>query len=71
MENVASMRSGYSSRSFDRSSEPRPAPVPPPNEWMIWNPCNASHDSVCLRTVSYGENQHLILHSKDKEGDAR
>jgi hypothetical protein len=26
------------SRSFDRSKHPNPAPVPPPSEWMIWNP---------------------------------
>jgi hypothetical protein len=26
------------SRNFDRSRHPNPAPVPPPSEWMIWNP---------------------------------
>jgi hypothetical protein len=29
-ENVASIRSGYSSLIFARSSDPRPDPVPPP-----------------------------------------
>lgn len=29
-ENVASIRSGYSSRIFERISDPRPEPVPPP-----------------------------------------
>lgn len=43
---------GQTSRSFDRSREPRPAPVPPPSEWIIWNPCNASVASDCLRTMS-------------------
>ena len=26
------------SLNFDRSRHPNPAPVPPPSEWMIWNP---------------------------------
>ena len=40
------------SRNFDRSRDPRPAPVPPPSEWINWNPWRASHASACLRTIS-------------------
>ena len=39
------------SRNFDRSRDPRPAPVPPPSEWINWNPWRASHASACLRTA--------------------
>ena len=28
----------HTSRNFDSSKHPNPAPVPPPSEWMIWNP---------------------------------
>jgi hypothetical protein len=46
---------GRTSRSFERSSEPRPAPVPPPREWISWKPCSASHGSACfLRTSCMG-----------------
>merc|ERR1711959_515280 len=31
---VSMMRSGYSSLTFDMSSVPIPAPVPPPSEWQ-------------------------------------
>ncbi len=40
------------SRSLLSNSVPRPAPVPPPNEWMIWKPCNMSHVSACFLTTS-------------------
>ena len=53
IENVDSMRSGYSSRSLESMSEPKPAPVPPPRECMSWKPCSASHCSVCWRTTSW------------------
>merc|ERR1712118_331215 len=33
-ENVSIMRSGYSSRTFEISRVPIPAPVPPPREWQ-------------------------------------
>merc|ERR1719156_485587 len=37
-EKVSIIRSGYSSRIFDISKVPIPAPVPPPREWTNWNP---------------------------------
>lgn len=37
-ENVVIIRSGYSSRIFDIKRVPIPEPVPPPSEWVIWNP---------------------------------
>merc|ERR1719324_463744 len=52
MENVSIMRSGYSSRTFETSSVPMPAPVPPPREWMSWKPCRQSQPSASLRTTS-------------------
>merc|ERR1719174_2679357 len=39
MENVSITRSGYSSRIFEISRVPIPAPVPPPREWLNWKPC--------------------------------
>lgn len=45
------------SRNFDRSREPRPAPVPPPREWIIWNPCIASQASAWERTCSWAYSQ--------------
>lgn len=55
IENVASMRSGYSSRSFESISVPSPAPVPPPRECVTWKPCSMSTASACLRTTSCGQ----------------
>merc|ERR1719333_159951 len=37
-ENVHIIRSGYSSRIFEMNRVPIPDPVPPPSEWVIWNP---------------------------------
>lgn len=33
IENVAKIRSGYSSLNFVNNKVPIPEPVPPPNEW--------------------------------------
>merc|ERR1712098_661603 len=55
IENVIITRSGYSSRIFEMRSVPIPAPVPPPKEWVIWNPCRQSHPSASLRTTSSTE----------------
>lgn len=52
IENVFMIRSGYSSRIFDINSVPSPEPVPPPREWVSWNPCKQSHPSLSLRTTS-------------------
>merc|ERR1719261_336220 len=52
MENVSMTRSGYSSRIFEISRVPIPAPVPPPREWVIWKPCKQSQPSASLRTTS-------------------
>lgn len=37
-EYVHIIRSGYSSLIFEINRVPIPAPVPPPNEWVIWKP---------------------------------
>ena len=37
-EYVHIILSGNSSRMFEMSSVPIPAPVPPPSEWVIWKP---------------------------------
>ena len=43
---MAIILSGYSSRIFEINKVPIPEPVPPPREWVIWNPGNwVSHDS--------------------------
>merc|ERR1719378_142202 len=52
MEYVAMTRSGYSSRILLMRRVPIPAPVPPPSEWVIWNPCKQSQPSASLRTTS-------------------
>merc|ERR1719420_2094720 len=55
IEYVAMTRSGYSSRILEMNKVPIPAPVPPPREWVIWNPCKQSHPSASLRTTSSTE----------------
>ena len=37
-EKVFMMRSGYSSRILEMRRVPIPDPVPPPREWVSWNP---------------------------------
>ena len=37
-ENVSMILSGYSYLIFEIRRVPIPDPVPPPNEWVIWNP---------------------------------
>merc|ERR1719161_3093461 len=54
-ENVNITRSGYSSRILEMSNVPMPAPVPPPSECVIWNPCKQSQPSASLRTTSSTE----------------
>ena len=49
------IRSGYSSRIFEISRVPMPAPVPPPRECVSWKPCRQSQPSVSLRTTSSTE----------------
>ena len=39
-EFVAIILSGYYSRIFEINRVPIPEPVPPPREWVIWNPRN-------------------------------
>lgn len=51
-ENVAIIRSGYSSRILLIKRVPIPAPVPPPRECVIWNPWRQSHPSASRRTTS-------------------
>merc|ERR1719409_1296115 len=55
IENVSITRSGYSSRIFEINRVPIPAPVPPPSEWVIWNPWRQSQPSASLRTTSSTE----------------
>ena len=53
--NVVMILSGYSSRILEIRSVPIPDPVPPPNEWVSWKPCNESQLSDSLRTTSRTE----------------
>merc|ERR1719424_2427376 len=55
IEKVIITRSGYSSRIFEINKVPMPAPVPPPSECVIWNPCRQSQPSASLRTTSKTE----------------
>jgi len=50
---VVMMRSGYSSRIFDIKSVPIPEPVPPPNEWVSWNPCRQSQLSASFLNENF------------------
>ena len=47
--------SGYSSLILDIRRVPIPDPVPPPREWVSWNPCRQSQASDSLRTTSSTE----------------
>jgi hypothetical protein len=51
-EKVNESLSLYSSDSFSRIRDPRPAPVPPPMEWVSWNACSASQSSASFLTLS-------------------
>ncbi len=68
--------SGYSSRILEMRSVPMPDPVPPPKEWVSWNPWRQSQDSDSLRTTSRTEstssapensykNQHFLKTDKN------
>lgn len=48
---VVTIRSGYSSRIFDIISVPIPEPVPPPNEWVSWNPWRQSQPSASFLRI--------------------
>ncbi len=54
-EVMCNIRSGYSSLILEMSRVPMPEPVPPPSEWVSWNPWRQSHDSASLRTTSKTE----------------
>merc|ERR1712168_725119 len=54
-EKVFIILSGYSSRILEMRSVPIPEPVPPPREWVSWNPWRQSQDSASLRTTSRTE----------------
>ena len=54
-ENVVMILSGYSSRILEIRSVPIPDPVPPPREWVSWNPWRQSQLSASLRTTSRTE----------------
>merc|ERR1739838_792562 len=54
-EYVFIILSGYSSRILEMRRVPIPDPVPPPREWVSWNPFRQSQDSASLRTTSRTE----------------
>merc|ERR1711957_197323 len=54
-EKVTIIRSGYSSRILEMRRVPMPDPVPPPREWVTWNPWRQSQPSASLRTTSRTE----------------
>jgi len=54
-EKVSIILSGYSSLTFEIKSVPIPEPVPPPNEWVIWNPYKQSQPSASFLTTSRTE----------------
>ncbi len=59
------MRSGYSSRTLERSSVPRPEPVPPPREWVIWKPvraCVCSQGGLGVRAGEGGLEGMACIH---------
>ena len=47
--------SGYSSRILEMRRVPIPDPVPPPREWVSWNPWRQSQDSASFLTTSRTE----------------
>jgi len=47
--------SGYSSLTLEIKRVPIPEPVPPPNEWVIWNPWRQSHPSASFLVTSRTE----------------
>merc|ERR1719469_1596414 len=54
-EKVTIILSGYSSRILEMRRVPMPDPVPPPREWVTWNPWRQSQPSASLRTTSRTE----------------
>lgn len=52
---VFMMRSGYSSLILLMRSVPIPEPVPPPREWVSWNPWRQSQPSASFLTTSRTE----------------
>jgi hypothetical protein len=55
MEKVSMILSGYSSLTLEINKVPIPDPVPPPKEWVIWNPYRQSHPSASFLTTSSTE----------------
>ena len=51
-EKVHIILSGNSSLILEIKRVPIPDPVPPPNEWVIWNPWRQSVPSASFRTTS-------------------
>ena len=51
---MAIILSGYSSRILEINKVPIPEPVPPPREWVIWNPKKGVNGgiSATLRDVT-------------------
>lgn len=54
-EKVSMILSGYYSLIFEMRRVPIPDPVPPPNEWVIWNPWRQSHPSAYFLATSSTE----------------
>ena len=54
-EYVFMILSGYSSLILEIRSVPMPDPVPPPKEWVNWNPWRQSHASDSFLTTSKTE----------------
>ncbi len=44
---------GYSSRNNSHKKEPKPLPVPPPNDPRVKKDCKQSQNSACLRMDSW------------------
>ena len=58
--------SGYSSRIFEIKRVPIPDPVPPPREWVSWNPCRQSQDSDSFLTTSKTESTSSAPENRKK-----
>ena len=54
-EKVSMILSGYSSLTLEMRRVPIPEPVPPPKEWVIWNPWRQSQPSASFLTTSRTE----------------
>lgn len=52
--------SGYSSRILEMRRVPSPDPVPPPREWVSWNPCTHIQNNV--PSIHLELDTHLSIH---------